>query len=58
MLSRRIGSVLGVGERREKLFRRLGIRTVADLLTIFPVAMRTAPPLRKFATLRTGRWFA
>jgi ATP-dependent DNA helicase RecG len=54
MLSRRIGSVLGVGERREKLFRRLGIRTVADLLYYFPRSYEDRSTIKKICDLKDG----
>ncbi|MFN3346367.1 MAG: ATP-dependent DNA helicase RecG [Candidatus Bipolaricaulaceae bacterium] len=44
----------GVGEKREALFHKLGIRTVEDLLTFFPRRLEDRTQLRPIKDLRDG----
>ncbi len=44
----------GVGEKREALFRKLGIHTVEDLLTFFPRRLEDRTQLRPIKDLRDG----
>lgn len=44
----------GVGEKREALFRKLGIHTVEDLLTFFPRRLEDRTQLRPIKDLREG----
>ncbi len=44
----------GVGERREGLFKKLGIHTVEDLLTFFPRRLEDRTQLRRIKDLQDG----
>ena len=54
MLSRDIANIDGVGSRREKLFKRLGIRTAADLLCYYPRGYEDRSTVKKIAELQDG----
>lgn len=54
MLSRNIGNIEGVGERREKLFKRLGIGTAADLLCYFPRGYEDRSTIKNISDLQDG----
>ena len=50
LFERGIETLKGVGEKRKKLFEKLGAPTVGDLLRLYPEPMRTGastPPLPK-----------
>ncbi len=53
-LSSPLGAIKGVGEATEKKFRRLGVTTVWDLLTFFPVRLEDRRTEKKIADLREG----
>ena len=51
-----IQKLKGVGEKRKKLFEKLGAPTVGDLLRLYPGPMRTGASTRPFGRLFSTRW--
>lgn len=53
-----IRTVKGVGEQSEKLFARLGVHTVEDLLRLYPRSYDVYEPLEYVSQAREGRMMA
>ena len=50
-----ISSLKGVGEKTEKLFSKIGVRTVGDLLSLYPRGYELYEPPVAIAEAEEGR---
>jgi len=55
ILKKSIKNVKGVGDARAKLFHKLGIFSIEDLITIFPMTTKTEAILKKYVSLPRER---
>ncbi len=53
-LSETLTGLKGVGEKTQKLYQKLGIITVSDLLLYYPKSYMTYPPLGNYSALQEG----